>query len=270
MATVTTSRPNGKRYFYYRCPKRVQDGKGACSQAKYFVADEVESGAWSLVRGVLTDPERLYADLEHLIEQERKSMRGDPGEETRVWLETLAQLDRRRGGYIDLAAEGIMSREELQGKLAQLEETRETADRELEALRRSQEKLEELRRDKDALLDHYASLTPEALDSLTPEERRQLYRMLRLRVAADADGSVELTGDLVSDAEFSNLGTTYRCWSSWALPNNPGSSFLRRGLESAENDPNEAKASFGELTPCEFAGTPAFCNVRQLRVHTMS
>src|SRR3712207_8926948 len=61
-----------------------------------------------------------------------------------------------------------------------------------------------------------------------------------------------------------------RCWSSWASPNNPGSSFLRRGFESAENDPTGAKASFGELTPCGLAGTPAFCNVRQLRVHTMS
>ena len=40
---MTTSRPNGKRYFYYRCPRRVQDGNAACSQAKYHVAEEVEA-----------------------------------------------------------------------------------------------------------------------------------------------------------------------------------------------------------------------------------
>jgi hypothetical protein len=68
---MTTSRPNGKRYFYYRCPKRVQDGTAACSQAKYHVAEDVESGVWDLVHNILTDPEQLRDDLERLIEQER-------------------------------------------------------------------------------------------------------------------------------------------------------------------------------------------------------
>jgi Recombinase zinc beta ribbon domain len=209
MTAMTTSRPNGKRYFYYRCPKRAQDGAAACSQAKYHVAEEVESGVWDLVRSVLTDPEQLRDDLERLIEQEQQSMRGDPEREVRTWLEKLSQVDRKRSGYIDLAADGILSRDELEAKLARLEESRETAEKELEALRTRQEKIQDLQRDKDALLDHYAALAPGALDSLAPEERHRLYGMLRLKIVARLDEAIELSGDLVSAAEVSNVETTY-------------------------------------------------------------
>jgi cell division protein FtsB len=75
-------------------------------------------------------------------------------------LEKLSEVDRKRSGYIDLAANGIMSRDELKAKLARLEETRETAEKELETLRTRQEKIEELQRDKDAVLEHYAALAP--------------------------------------------------------------------------------------------------------------
>jgi site-specific DNA recombinase len=214
MTAMTTSRPNGRRYFYYRCPRRVQDGTVACSQAKYHVAEEVESGVWDLVLNVLTDPERLRGDLEWLLEQDRQSMRGDTEGEAKAWLDKLAEVDRKRSAYIDLAADGIMSRDELKAKLAQLEETRETTETELRTLQTRQEKLEELQRDKDTLLEHYAALTPEALNSLTSEERHQLYRMLRLRVIAHLDGTIELSGDLVSAAEVSSLEITYPSCSS--------------------------------------------------------
>ena len=38
---------------------------------------------------------------------------------------------------------------------------------------------------------------PEDLDSLTAEERHQVYKMLRLKVIAHLDGAVEVAGDLV-------------------------------------------------------------------------
>jgi site-specific DNA recombinase len=208
MAAVTTNRPNGKRYFYYRCPRRVQDGSSACSQAKYHAADNVESGVWNAVRRVLTEPDRLRAGLEHLIEQEGRGLRGNPEGEADAWLEKLAETDRKRNGYIDLAADGIMSREELKAKLAQLDETRRTAERELEALRVRRERLEEMQRDKDALLAHYAALAPEALDALTPEERHRLYGMLRLTVTSSPDGVIELTGALASATDVSSDGIT--------------------------------------------------------------
>jgi hypothetical protein len=75
-----------------------------------------------------------------------------------------------------------------------LEETRAVALKELKALRARREQLEQLEHDADALLEHYAEMIPEALDDLTPEERRDVYKMMQLKVLIFSDGSVEVTG----------------------------------------------------------------------------
>ena len=41
-------------------------------------------------------------------------------------------------------------------------------------------------------MDHYAAIAPEALDSLAPEERQHLYKMLRLQALQRPDGEVEV------------------------------------------------------------------------------
>jgi hypothetical protein len=54
--------------------------------------------------------------------------------------------------------------------------------------------IEELERDKDALLEDYTGMIPEALDELTGEERHQVYRMLRLEVYVSPEGPTEVRG----------------------------------------------------------------------------
>src|SRR5215217_9726601 len=83
------------------------------------------------VRGLLTDPETLRADLERMIELMRERMRSDPEREAQSWLRKLDETDRKRSGYLDLAAEAITGWDELKTKLAALDETRKTAEREL-------------------------------------------------------------------------------------------------------------------------------------------
>ena len=51
-----------------------------------------------------------------------------------------------------------------------------------------------MKRDRDALLNSYARMAPDALYTRTPEERHQVYRMLRLGVVVRMDGSLELSG----------------------------------------------------------------------------
>ena len=87
--------------------------------------------------------------------------------------------------------EGLLSHDELRTKLAALDETRETARRELALLEGRREKVAELEADRDALLDHLESVAPEELDVLTPEERHELYKVLGLRVIAREDGNHE-------------------------------------------------------------------------------
>jgi hypothetical protein len=78
--------------------------------------------------------------------------------------------------------------------LDDLSQTRQTAERELAALQSRREASEQLELDKEAMLEHYARIAPEALDSLTPEERHRLYKMLRLEVLVRPDSSLEVSG----------------------------------------------------------------------------
>jgi hypothetical protein len=91
---------------------------------------------------------------------------------------------------------------ELKSYLAQLDEARKTAERELAALRGREEYLQGLEAGRDALLDSLEAQAPEALDSLTPDERHQWYKLLKLRADVRADGTVEVSwvGGVASEA----------------------------------------------------------------------
>jgi DNA repair exonuclease SbcCD ATPase subunit len=91
-------------------------------------------------------------------------------------------------------AANAMTLEELRSRLDALEESRQTARRELAALASWRESLQTLERDKELLLESYAARVPEALDSLGPEERRTVYSMLGLCVEALPDKSLKIRG----------------------------------------------------------------------------
>ena len=182
------------RYFYYRCPKRQRHGLEACAHNTHYRAAEREARIWEFVAGLLQDPERLRAGLEEMIEQERAGSRGDPQREIALWLEKAAEVERKRSGFQDMAAEGLITLDELRAKLAGLDETRKAAENEIGLLRGRLERVEDLERSRDTLLDEYAKLIPDALQELDPEERRQVYAMLRLRIAVHIGGDMGITG----------------------------------------------------------------------------
>lgn len=181
---------------YYRC-REANRRKETCPNNRSIRSDRAHPAVWDPISGLLSDPERLRAGLDAMIEEQRGALRGDPERETRGWLEKLAALDRKRGGYLDLAAEGIMGRDELRSKLAGLLEAREAAERGLSAVEGRRERLEQMERDRDAVVEHYAGAVPGALDALPPEERHQLYKLLRLEVLAYPDKSLEVSGAIV-------------------------------------------------------------------------
>jgi cell division protein FtsB len=63
-----------------------------------------------------------------------------------------------------------MTLDELRARLEAVEETRETAKKELAALAARRGRIEAMERDKGLILESYAALAPEALDALSPEE----------------------------------------------------------------------------------------------------
>jgi site-specific DNA recombinase len=183
-----TSHPGPARpYNYYRCKREAAYGPDACAQ-KGIRAEKSETAVWGFVSELLKDPERLRAGLDEMIEQERAGAGPDPEQERQAWLGKLADADRRRGAYQDQQAAGLMTLDELRAKITALDEAREIARLELAALRTRQQRLEELEHDRDALMDRYAAMVPEALDQLTGEGRSTLYRMLRLQVVPTPGG----------------------------------------------------------------------------------
>ena len=60
-------------------------------------------------------------------------------------------------------------------------------------LRGHEEYVRELEAGRDALLDSLEAQAPEALDSLTSEERHQWYKLLKLGADVFADGRVEIS-----------------------------------------------------------------------------
>ena len=155
-------------------------------------------------------------------------MRGDPGSEAKLWADQLAEVGRKRARYQEMAASALITLDELRSRLAELAETRAMAERELNNLRNRQEHVRELERDRDALLDKLEGVAPEALDTLAPEERHQVYKILRLKVGANLDGSFEISGvfeetfDLecleVCTLEASRSSFCGRRWVSGARP----------------------------------------------------
>jgi site-specific DNA recombinase len=193
MATHTVANKGRPTYFYYFCQTRYKKDHQACIESKYIPAVELETRVWNEVSDLMKSPETLMADLERMIELERQDKRGDPDREAKVWLDKLARVDQERRGYFKLAATGRMSEEDLDEALIELEEARKGAQRELNALKLYRERIEELERDKQALLDYYEGVAPGALDALTPEERYRFYKLVRLQVIVHPSHGVEIS-----------------------------------------------------------------------------
>lgn len=121
-------------------------------------------------------------------------MHGNPVQEQAIWLQKLAEVDQRRANFHDMAAEGLITFDELRTKVSALEETRQLARRELDAVHDQRERLRELERDKKTFLEHYAGMVPKGLDALSPDERHRVCKMLGLRVTVQPSGVLEVGG----------------------------------------------------------------------------
>src|SRR5215217_797160 len=191
-----------RMYFYYCCSAGGFNKSHICSARRHHKAGDLEARIWDAVSKILKDPKRLRAGLDNMIEQERRKEHGDPATETDWWLGQLSEAGRKRIRYQEMAAEGLIDFGELRTRLSALEETCNTAERELHALRHRTERLKCLERDRDSLLESYVGLVPEAIDALGAEERHRVYRMIGMKAYLTTDGSFELSGGVMNFASL--------------------------------------------------------------------
>jgi DNA repair exonuclease SbcCD ATPase subunit len=109
--------------------------------------------------------------------------------------------------FQDMAAEELITFDELRTKLAALQETCETARRELATLEDRRTRIKDLEQDAATLLESYAGMVPEALGNLDAKERNHVYKVLRLKVSAYHDGTLEVNGTFGDGICVSNLET---------------------------------------------------------------
>jgi len=122
--------------------------------------------------------------------------------EAKVLTKKVAEYTHLRSPYQDQQAARLMTLQELGARLEELEEARTVAERELTALRSHQQRVEELEKDRDALLQSMCEMVPDALDDLDGEEKNRLYQTLRLKVTPSEEG-YEVNG------AFCTLGLTF-------------------------------------------------------------
>jgi hypothetical protein len=136
---------------------------------------------WEFISDLLKNPEMIRAGMNALIEREQAAKSREAGEEAAVWVKKLEECARLKSAYQDQQAAGFMTLEELEG-------THKLAQAELVVLEMREKRVKELKKDRDALLESWAGILPEALEGLTVEERNKIYRMLRLEVTPTPEG----------------------------------------------------------------------------------
>jgi site-specific DNA recombinase len=199
MATHATfyKRKDGEkaRYHYYRC-QNAATHKELCPYRRSYKAVRLEEKVWEVVSQALKSPERLRAGLEEMIRQEEKSLNSNPKKQIEIWRTRIFEANEKRRRYQEMAAEGLIDFDELREKLFELDEQKQLDEREIETLQKKEQRLDEMRRDKDDLLSDLVAMTPRLIDELPSEEKLRVYEMLGLRVTAGEDGTLEITGDL--------------------------------------------------------------------------
>jgi DNA repair ATPase RecN len=150
--------------------------------------EQVEPLLRDFVFGVLSDSDTIQRGLDSLIQRETEEERDDPEQVISTLEDRLSQNTHLRRAYQDQQAEGLMTLEELAARLEELEDTRKVLEAELASLERSQQKAQELEKDRDAVVASLAASIPDALDNLTGEEINTVYRKLRLQLIPSEEG----------------------------------------------------------------------------------
>ena len=88
-----------------------------------------------------------------MIESEMELMATEPAEQIARWFEQVERARIKRSRYKDQEAEGLMTREELRVKLAELDENVSLAQAEIEKLRCHEERLRAIEKSGEELLE---------------------------------------------------------------------------------------------------------------------
>jgi hypothetical protein len=132
-----------------------------------------------------------------------------------------------------MAADDLITFEELRARLSELDYAHMLAERELKILRNHEEFICKLEADRDTLLNSLMGVAPDALDSLTPEERHHVYCMLNLRATVGPGWVLEISGAFGEKFTMCNSKTPRATLSGHATPYPGARSTIRASPQAA-------------------------------------
>ena len=175
--------------FYYVCPTNTRLGGKGCPMNRSLHAAHTEEAVWDAFREAMLDPDRVARGIEA---SKRGKGRGKRSR-SRAVLARLEELGKRRGGLIDLAADGLLPKAELADRLGPLDAEIAALSEESEATRREEARRVAGVEDARLLLRRLKAGAPKMLGALGPAQRRNLYERLGLKVVANLDRSLTIT-----------------------------------------------------------------------------
>jgi hypothetical protein len=158
-------------------------------------AAQLEEAVWQAIYDLLSDPQRIKRQWKAHVEREwRKLLRGYPDREAWNLAERLHKLERRSSGFIDLAADALISREDVRTKLADLDGQCKGSRQALREAKGRQQSIKELEQQWHIyaqLVEHFDRITYLVASDA---DRRRLYQALRLQVNVDEHCQVRHSG----------------------------------------------------------------------------
>ena len=211
MTTHTANRRDGHKDFYYVCPARRE----GCEHRKFWPAEQTEARVEKVVSDLTQNPDALTEAIAQCIERERAELK-DASREVEGWLKRLAELDKQEENLIDLAADGALPKDKVRARLAKIEANKAEAQRELEKLQDSRERLAEVEGLEDFTM--WGTFGPNGVvftwSDDEPEDSPYSYeswlRRFEIKATPYLDGELEVAG----------VFDTLRC-NSEAMPISP-------------------------------------------------
>ena len=137
-----------------------------------------------------------------MIESEKELLSTRPQEQIGRWAEQIERASIKRSRYQDQEAEGLMTREELRTKLAELDEAIGMAEGEIEKLRSHEGRIRTMEEAGEELIERYAKLIPEELQNLSPAEKRRIYQTLQISISVPQDGEIKIKLPFPDEEDF--------------------------------------------------------------------
>ena len=112
---------------------RLTHGAGTCDHARYHNAGEIEGRLRRLILDLVSRPEVIMKHVREDVTREKERLRNSDRERA-AWAKELEKVERRRDAYVEMRADGDITKEEFRHKVAELDARKVAAKRELSAL----------------------------------------------------------------------------------------------------------------------------------------